>query len=85
MLMALTEVYDAGNYCFGLPWTMVLVLGGSMRVYLVVCALMFWLAWSFDADAHDILVLDCGGDWDCEVQAEALCNTGHLKWCVKEA
>jgi hypothetical protein len=56
-----------------------------MRVFLGTCALVLWLALPFDAEGHDVLVLDCGGDWDCEIQAQKLCDTGHIEWCLKEA
>jgi hypothetical protein len=56
-----------------------------MRVFLGLVALFFYLAMSFDADGHDVITLDCGGDWDCEVQSKVLCDTGHIEWCVKEA
>ena len=53
-----------------------------MKVYLGACALFFWLAWSFDADGK---ALDCTTDFDCEIKAQALCDAGHIEWCVKEA
>ena len=53
-----------------------------MRVFLGLCALIVWLTWSFEASGHEVLELDCGGDWDCEAQAKVLCDAGHTKWCV---
>jgi hypothetical protein len=59
--------------------------GRTVRIFLGLCALVMYLGLGFDADGHEVLTLDCGGDWDCEVQSKVLCDTGHIEWCVKEA
>ena len=56
--------------------------GGNMRVFLGLCALFLWLAWSFDASGS---VGDCMTDTECEEAAKKLCDEGHTQWCVEVA